>query len=39
MALTTDFRETVQAGIKRDPDFRGGILSDALESVLDGEVP
>jgi len=39
MALTTDFRETVQADIKRDPEFRRGILSEALESLLDGEVP
>ncbi len=39
MALTTDFRETVQARIKRDPDFRRGILSEALESLLGGEVP
>jgi hypothetical protein len=39
MALTTDFRQTVQARIKRDPDFRRGILSEALESLLGGEVP
>jgi DNA-binding phage protein len=38
MALTRDFRETVQADIKRDPVFRRGILSDALESLLSGEV-
>jgi DNA-binding phage protein len=39
MPLTTDFRETVQADIKRDPEFRRGILSEALESLLAGEVP
>src|SRR5271156_1867428 len=39
MALTTDFRESVQADIKRDPAFRRGILSEALESLLGGEVP
>jgi len=39
MALTRDFRETVQADAKRDPAFRRGLLSDALESLLAGEVP
>jgi DNA-binding phage protein len=38
MALTRDFRETVQADMKRVPAFRRGILSDALESLLSGEV-
>jgi hypothetical protein len=38
MALTRDFRETVQADVKRDPAFRRGILSDAMESLLAGEV-
>jgi hypothetical protein len=38
MALTRDFRETVQADMKRDPAYRRGILSDALESLLSGEV-
>jgi len=38
MALTRDFRETVQADIRRDPVFRRGILSEAVESLLDGEV-
>jgi DNA-binding phage protein len=38
MALTRDFRETVQADAKRDPAFRRGLLSDALESLLAGEV-
>ena len=38
MALTGDFRETVQADIRRDPAFRRGILGDALESLLSGEV-
>jgi DNA-binding phage protein len=39
MALTRDFRETVQADIKRDPAFRRGILSDALEGLLSDELP
>ena len=37
MALTRDFRETVQARAGRDPAFRRGLLSDALESYLSGE--
>jgi len=37
MALTRDFRETVQARARRDPAFREGLLSDALESYLSGE--
>jgi hypothetical protein len=39
MALTRDFRETVQARAKRDPAFREGLLSEAIESLLSGEVP
>ena len=38
MALTRDFRETIQADMKRDPAFRRGILSDAMESLLSGEI-
>jgi len=38
MALRRDFREKVQADMKRDPAFRRGLLSDALESLLSGEV-
>ncbi len=38
MGLTRDFRESVQADMKRDPGFRRGILSDALESLLSGGV-
>ncbi len=38
MVLTRDFRETVQADARRDPAFRKGLLSDALESLLSGEV-
>jgi DNA-binding phage protein len=37
MALTRDFRQTVQARAKRDPAFRKGLLSEALESYLSGE--
>ena len=38
MALTRDFRETVQARVKRDAAFREGLLSEAIESLLSGEV-
>ena len=38
MALTRDFRETVQARVKRDAAFRKGLLRDAVESLLAGEV-
>jgi len=38
MALTRDFRETVQARVKRDAAFRKGLLSEAIESLLVGEV-
>ncbi|MFZ0314781.1 MAG: transcriptional regulator [Candidatus Korobacteraceae bacterium] len=39
MALTHDFRETVQTRVRRDPAFRKGLLRDAIESFLAGEVP
>jgi len=38
MGLTRDFRETVQADMQGDAAFRRGILSDALECLLSGEV-
>jgi DNA-binding phage protein len=38
MALTRGFRQTVQARVHRDPAFRKGLLRDAIESFLDGEV-
>jgi DNA-binding phage protein len=38
MALTSDFREGVQARMRREPAFRRGMLSEALESLLSGEV-
>lgn len=37
--MTRDFRETVQARVRRDPAFRKGLLRDAIESLLAGEVP
>ena len=38
MALTRDFRETVQARARRDAAFRKGLLGDAIDSLLAGEV-
>jgi DNA-binding phage protein len=39
MSVGRDFRETVQARVKRDAAFRKGLLSEAIESLLDGDVP
>jgi DNA-binding phage protein len=38
MALTRDFRETVQARVRRDAAFRKGLLRDAVETFLAAEV-
>src|SRR5712692_10640992 len=38
IVLTKDFTEAVQARVKRDPAFREGLLSQAIESLLSGEV-
>jgi DNA-binding phage protein len=38
MALTRDFRETVQARVKSDPAFREGLLSEAVQSLLSGDL-
>jgi len=37
MALTRDFRETVQARVRGDEKFRRGLLQDAIEALLAGE--
>jgi hypothetical protein len=39
MALGRNFRETVQARVKCDAAFRKGLLSEAIESLLLGDVP
>ena len=36
--LTADYREGIREEIKRDPVFRRGMLSEALEVLLGGEV-
>jgi DNA-binding phage protein len=38
MALTRDFKETVQARARRDPDFRQALLQDAVATMLDGDL-
>src|ERR1035438_7950278 len=37
IALTRDFRETVQARVRRDAAFRKGLLRDAIESLQIGK--
>ncbi len=38
MALTKEFRETVQARARRDAAFRRGLLTEALDCLLAGEI-
>jgi hypothetical protein len=38
MALTRDFKRTIQARVKRDPAFRKALLREAIESFLSGDV-
>jgi len=38
MALTRDFRETIQAEAARDPKFRAALLTEALDAYLAGDV-
>ena len=38
MALTRDFRETVQARARRDPEFRKALLQEGIECLLAGDV-
>lgn len=38
MALTRDFKETVQARARRDPAFREGLLKEGIECLLSGDV-
>ena len=35
--MTRDFRETVQARVRKDEKFRRGLLRDAIEALLAGE--
>ena len=38
MALTRDFKETIQARVQRDPGFRKALLQEGIESFLSGDV-
>ena len=38
MALTRDFKETVQARARRDAAFREGLLKEGVECLLAGDV-
>jgi len=38
MALTRNFKETVQARVKRDPAFRRELLREAVETMLAGDL-
>jgi hypothetical protein len=38
MPLTRDFRETVKNRAERDAKFRNGLLAEALEAVVRGEL-
>ena len=38
MALTRDFKETIQARVQRDPGFRRALLREAIENFLSGDV-
>ncbi len=37
MALTRDYKATVMARIKRDPDFARALYGEALDAILEGE--
>lgn len=38
MALTRDFKQTIQTRVKRDPAFRKALLREAIENFLSGDV-
>ena len=38
MAVTRDFRETIQADAARDPKFRAALFTEALNACLAGDV-
>ena len=39
MPLTKEFRATVKARAERDPAFRAGLYQEALQVMLDGDLP
>jgi tRNA A37 threonylcarbamoyladenosine biosynthesis protein TsaE len=38
MALTREFKETIQARVERDPAFREALLKEGVECLLSGDV-
>ena len=38
MALTRSFRDTVKERVQRDPAFRDGLLAEAIDLLLSGDV-
>lgn len=38
MALTRDFKETVQTRAQRDPQFRLALIEEAIECLVDGDL-
>ncbi|MXZ48443.1 MAG: transcriptional regulator [Candidatus Dadabacteria bacterium] len=38
MALTRDFRDTVMERARKDPEFRIGLLTEAIECVINDEI-
>ena len=38
MALTRNFKETIQARVERDPAFREALLKEGVECLLSGNV-
>lgn len=39
MPLTHDFKETIRARAQTDPEFRQSLLREAVESILNGDLP
>ncbi len=38
MVLTRDFKETIQARVRRDPGFRAELLKEGVQCLLSGDV-
>ena len=38
MAITRDFKETIQARALKDPEFRKGLLAESVENMLEGDI-
>ena len=38
MPLTRDFKETIQARIKKDPEFQNELLKEGVECLLSGDL-